>query len=206
MQQELCIYRDEAYGSNSIPLLIRGGNLTAFKSSGYFAGDGIMIKLNLDENNSIVGVQLGSEISTSFENFLQGMELSPFRFFAVHTFQCEKDFDPAIGGILRFGFLKKIFTLKSFVLGVRNFLSSLVPSFVRSQPKQCADISLYHENYYGSDRWGSYDIQIHKDQQGKWIVSSKSNPNPKELIKELVAKFEVNRLGIVVGIKHMFAN
>lgn len=202
--QSLCIYRDEAIGATPVPLTITGENLKVSKSSHYFSGDGIKINLLLDGKNKIQQVQLGPDICINLSALNKGIEVGPFGLLPVHTLQSGQNFDPFHGGLLQFGFLKKIICFKSIALLAKNLICRLLRITSKNSSSAQQDLAKLYQNYFGNSTWGIYEILVKKDIAGNWMVESKSLSAVGQPAKELVARFQVNKIGIVLGIQEMY--
>ena len=200
----LCIYRDEAIGASAVPLTVSGDNINVQKSSDYFAGLGIAVSLTLDSNNSIQQINLGPDINVQANALKRGIEVGPFGCLPVHIIQTDKNFDFENGGVLRFGFLKTIFSWKSVGIFLKNLVLSFMTSKNNNLSTLTTDLCQFWQNYYGVKGWGSFEIFIAKDDSGKWSIYTDEPQFGGMLVNELVAKFKVNKAGVVTGIEEMY--
>lgn len=201
----LCIYRDEAIGANPVPLTVSGDNINVQKSSDYFAGLGIAVSLTLDSKNSIQLINLGPDINVQAYALKRGIEVGPFGCLPVHIIQTDKNFDFENGGVLRFGFLKNIFSWKSFGIFLKNIVLSLFSSKTTNLSALTTDLCHFWQNYYGANGWGNFEIFVGKDESGKWSIFTDKPQAGGTPINELVAKFKVNKAGVVTGIEEMYS-
>ena len=202
--KSLCVYQDEAIGANPIPLSIIGQNTHIKKSSDYFAKSGIKIDLQLNNQGEILKIQLGSEISIDLQTMKAGLEVGPLGLFPVHVLQLAESFNSKEGGILRFGFLKKIFIKESLQFILRRGLAKLTG--INFNRTFCAesDLSKACTKSFGLENWGTYDITVKKDQTGNWALYQTTNETSVRTISRLVARFKVNKAGVVLGIQQMY--
>lgn len=196
----LCTYRDEAIGANPIPLTVAGENLRVQKSSDYFTGLGIAVSLTLDKKKKIQQIQLGPDINVEAETLKRGVEVGPFGWLPVHVIQMDETFDLEKGGVLRFGFLKQIISFKSVGLLLKNIAAQIFSFESENLSKVVVDLSKFWKNYHGENSWGTYEILVKKNELGKWAIYSAGMP-----VNELVAKFKVNKAGMVLGITEMYS-
>ncbi len=204
MNQDLCIYRDEALGANPLPLRISGENLNVRKSSNYFTGAGIKINLVFDAFQKIKQIQLGPDILIDLATLRKGVEVGPLGLLAVHTLQCDGNFDAERGGLIRFGFLKNIFIGKVLLLVIKNIFSSFFSKNKFSSSNEVVDITKKYEGFFGLKQWGTCEIAVKKNSAGRWIVASHPDFSGDDTLAEIVAKFDVSRTGVVLGIKEMY--
>lgn len=198
--KSLCTYQDEAIGAIAVPLTIRGQNLLIKKSSDYFAKSAIEIKLQTSGTGEILNVQLGSDICIDLKTMMAGLEVGPLGLFPVHVLQFDSQFDSKTGGTLRFGFLKKIMVKESLSFALTRLLSF----FGGSKSGAAQDLSCACESYFGNQNWGTFDIVVKRQADGNWGVFTKEEKIFQKSIETLIAKFNVNKAGIVLGIEEMY--
>lgn len=199
-QIHLCNYRDEAQGALNVPLEVASRSIQIMISSSYFVGNGIPIILLTGIQQEILGIQLGHKLEFSLAQLRRGVELGPFGLLPAHTFQLVNGFCPIEGGLIRFGFLKKVFSWKNFLRALGRFVTAKLLQ-VRDQKEQ-VDLSGYWQSSFGRQSWGQFELQIKRDSQGSWRVVAL---NGQRVQKEIVARMSVNALGVVLGIESMQA-
>jgi len=199
-EQFLCSYRDEAQRSRPILLRLKGTDFRKNVSSREFVNRGIEIYLGLNESKGqIKKVRFGNILSTNLVTLRAGIEFCPMGLFAAHVIQADENFDPEVGGVIRFGYLKRIFSLKSLSYILKRTLSIL--GYRRSEYRRfSSDMNLFWLNQMGQDNWGVFEILVQKDAEGTWRIYSTDQMKSG---KELIAQFRVNKAGIVVGIDDM---
>jgi len=204
ISKNLCVYRDEAIGANPIPLTIIGNGLYIKKSSDYFMETGIVIDLQLNEKNEILKIQLGPDICIDLQTMRDGLEVGPLGLFPVHILQLSEKFTAQEGGILRFGFLKRIFITQSLTFAVKRIFSKLTGIQVDKAFADEKDLSAACLSHYGVSNWGNFDILVKKTASGQWAVHKVSSEPSAKRVERIVARFNVNRAGVALGIQEMF--
>ncbi|MBC7466995.1 MAG: hypothetical protein H7256_13485 [Bdellovibrio sp.] len=200
----LCVYQDEAVGASPIPLVIIGKNLRVSKSSDYFMNSGIVINLELSETNEIRKIKLGADICLDVQAMRDGIEVGPLGLFPVHILQLNADFDSTCGGTLRFGFLKKIFVKESFAFAMKRVFSKLTGLNLTKAFTSESDLSKACVNAYTEKNWGSFDIVIKKTATDEWAIYEAGSEPSEKAVQKIVARFNVNRAGVALGIEEMY--
>lgn len=204
ISKRLCVYQDEAVGAGSVPLSIRSKNLHVKKSSKYFMKGGIEIDLQLNDRDEILNIQLGPDILIDLQAMREGVEVGPLGLFPVHVLQLGNEFDPQEGGTLRFGFLRKIFVKESLTFTLKRFFSKWFGLRATPGKKQERDLLAAFSKHYGEQNWGSFDMAIRRTPSGGWALYKDSPEDSEKTVERIVARFDVNRAGIALGIKEMF--
>lgn len=156
--------------SNSIPVLtkINGKKVKKTYSAVAFT-KGIEIELTINEAGTIERFHLGDKISASPEDFANGIEFGVLKLTA-HTIQLI-DFDPEVGGILEFGFLKNVGAKKKKVKG--------------SRPQ---NLNEHYTSLYPSD-WGAYQLGLVKDPEtNQWKIQGQDEKRVKAIFGFLTMK------------------
>jgi hypothetical protein len=168
-------------------------------SSNYFAESGVDIFLSVDMQNKITGFKIGNEISISINSFKKGLAVSPLGLFSAHTLQLGPNFDVETGGLIRFGYLKRIFSARTLFAVVKHFTRLI---FRKQFSKE--NLFDYWQRQFRKD-WGMYEAMVAKDNYGIWRVFAITNGETQaQPAKELIARFKVNKAGIVTGIEEMY--
>lgn len=200
----LCMYRDEAIGAKPVPLQVICGQSNIHVSSDYFAHRGVAVTVDVDGNNRIVGVGLGEEISVDLASLRQGMRILPFGLFPAHVLRLDAGFSEETGGVVRFGFLKRMISLNVLWIALKRLVVRAIGAR-RFRDFDSADIDFW-AGQFGAANWGTYDVSIRKDRDGQWRLYSQSGQEPANSpVRDLVAKFDVNQAGIALGIDGMYA-
>lgn len=202
--KRLGVYQDEAIGANPIPLVIIGKNIRIRKSSDYFMNAGIVIDLELGEKNEILKIKLGDDICLDLQAMRDGIEVGPLGLFPVHTLQLAENFSSLNGGSLSFGFLKKIFIKESFSFAVKRIFSKLTRVQVNNAFMNEKDLSAACLKSYGPKNWGNFDIIIKKTTADEWAIFQVGHEPTDKTIQKIVARFNVNRAGVALGIEEMY--
>lgn len=204
--QCLCTYKDEAKGASAVPLTVLGVDYKAKTSSHYFANEGIEIGLQTSANGEILKIQLGPAMQIDFSTMKAGIEIGPFGLLPVHVLQFDSSFNSRTGGELRFGFLKRIISKRSFFFMAKRLWSRVaVFTGVASTSSWEENLSDACEKHFGSKNWGTFDIVIKRLENGEWAVYQKGEASLEKSIEKLVAKFNVNKSGVVLGIDEMYS-
>lgn len=204
ISKNVCVYQDEAIGASPVPLAIIGKNLKIKKSSDYFMKTGIVIDLQLNEKNEILKIQLGPDICIDLDTMREGVEIGPLGLFPVHILQLHENFNAQEGGALRFGFLKKIFVKQSFTFAMKRLFSKLTGLQFNKSFVEEKDLSTACLNHYGEEIWGNFDIVVKKTASDEWAIYNASLENSEKSLERIVARFNVNRAGVALGIEEMY--
>lgn len=198
------MYQDEAIGANPIPLSIIGKNLNIRKSSDYFMNAGIVIDLQLGEKNEILKIKLGSDICLDLQALRDGIEVGPLGLFPVHILQLGENFNAEDGGQLRFGFLKKIFIKESLGFSLKRIISKMTGLNLSKSFTLQKDLSAACLSAYGENNWGHFDICIKKTKTDEWAIYESGEDPSEKAVQKIVARFNVNRAGVALGIEEMY--
>lgn len=203
--QSLCVYLDEAVGASPVPLTIRGQDYFTVRKSDYFAGKGVKVGLVLDESHQIQKLQMGSDLYLDFKTLKEGVEFGLFGLLPVHTMELDEKFDLKNGGIIRFGFLKKIFRFSSVLFCIRRVIEGLFFISGGANVKSSARTSSALLSYFGRHFWGTYEVHLVRDENNNWSLQTDCNNSKSTPINRLVATLNVNKSGVVTGIEKMYA-
>jgi hypothetical protein len=142
---------------------------------------GLNVSVNTLENGDIESFNFGKNIDFTIEDLNKGIEFGVAKLTA-HTIQLV-NFDPKVGGVLEFGFLKK-------------FSARKINPEIRDQ-----NLVKYFSNRYG-DQWRNYKVYLVRNQDtNDWkIQDAQSND-----VGAVFGILEMRKNVLVFGISEMFS-